>query len=120
MSNVSVDFIYMRDLMITNKSFLLALFQQSVPNVLNNANLFQMNTVIRVLYLIFNNDIPLYEENYQALKRSKRLKKLLQLFKKEKDFLKTLHIETETKRKLLKQFSACYPYLFHSIFINDD
>lgn len=119
MSNVPVDKIYMRDLMITHKKLLLDLFKNE-PNTLSNVNDFQMNTVIRILHLIFNNEIPLLEENFQKLKKSRRLKNLLQHFKKEKHFLQTLQLDSETKRTLLKRFTACYPYLFHSIFINTE
>ncbi len=102
----------MRDILIRNKKFLLSLFQNEQPNVLTNANDFQMNTVIRIVHLIFNNEIELLEKNFKALKNSKRLKSLLQHFDSEKNFLKTLKLETETKRQLLKKFTACYPYYF--------
>ena len=120
MSNVAIDRIYMRDILIRNKKFLLSLFQNEQPNVLTNANDFQMNTVIRIVHLILNNEIELLEKNFKALKNSKRLKSLLQHFDSEKNFLKTLKLETETKRQLLKKFTACYPYLFFSIFIKSE
>jgi len=112
-----LDKVYLRNIMIRDKLFLLSLFQNKQPSVLINASDLEMNTVIRVIHLIFNNEIELLEENYEALKKSKRLKILMQNFDLEKNFLQTLYLETESKRKLLKKFNSCYPYLFHSIFI---
>ena len=117
MSNIVLDKVYMRNILIRDKLFLLHLFKNEQPNALANASNMQMNTVIRILHLIFNNEIELLEENYKALKNSRRLKGLLQHFDSEKNFLRTLNLETESKRQLLKKFSSCYPYLFHSIFI---
>jgi len=105
--------------MIRDKLFLLSLFQNQQPSPLLNASDLEMNTAIRVIHLIFNNEIELLEQNYKALKNSKRLKSLLQNFDSEKNFLKTLQLQTESKRQLLRKFSACYPYLFHSIFIKN-
>jgi hypothetical protein len=119
MSNLALDKVFMRNILIRDKKFLLNLFQNE-SNVLNNANNFQMNTVIRVIHLILNNEIELLEKNFKALKNSKRLKSLLQHFDSEKNFLKTLQLGSESKRQLLKKFNACYPYLFYSIFINSD
>jgi hypothetical protein len=109
----------MRNVMIRDKLFLLSLFQNQQPNVLGNASNTKMDTVIRVLHLIFNNEIELSEENFKALKNTKRLKSLLQNFDSEKNFLKALKLETETKRQLLKKFNSCYPYLLHSIFVKN-
>jgi hypothetical protein len=112
MSNLALDKVFMRNVLIRDKKFLLNLFKNE-GNVLGNANNFQMNTVIRVVHLIMNNEIELLEKNYKALKNSKRLKSLVQHFDSEKNFLKTLKLTSESKRQLLKKFSACYPYLLH-------
>lgn len=109
----------MRNVMIRDKKFLLDLFQ-SQPNVLTNAFEIQMNTVIRIVHLILNDEIELLQKNYEALKKSKRLKALIQNFDTEKSFLRTLRLGTESKRQLLKKFTACYPFLFYSIFKNSD
>ena len=110
----------MRDVMMRDKSFLFSLFQTEQPNALGHANANQMDTLIRVVHLILNNQIELLEENYNALKNTKRLKLLQQYFDSEKNFLKTLKLDTESKRQLLKKFNSCYPYLLHSIFIETD
>lgn len=112
-----LDKVYMRDIMVQEKLFLLHLFENHQPNVLGNASIFQMNVVIRIIHLILNNEIELLENNFETLKQSKRLKSLLENFDSEKNFLKSLYLQTEVKRALLKKFTACYPYLFHSIFI---
>jgi glutathionylspermidine synthase len=119
MSNVALDKVYMRDILIKEKLFLLKLFQNQQPNVLISASIFQMNIVIRIIHLLLNNEIELLEENYKALKQSKRLKMLLQNFDSEKNFLRSLYLQPEAKQALLKKFTACYPYLFYSIFIKN-
>lgn len=119
MSSVPLDKVYMRNIMIRDKSFLISLFQNKQPSVLLSASDLEMNTAVRIIHLILNNEIELSEENYKALKNSKRLKNMLQNFDSEKNFLKTLNLETELKRQLLRKFNACYPYLFHSIFIKN-
>lgn len=119
MSKVLLDKVFMRNVMIRDKKFLLDLFQNQ-PNVITNAFELQMNTVIRVVHLILNDEIELLQKNYEALKKSKRLKGLLQNFDSEKSFLATLRLPTEQKRQLLKKFTACYPFLFYSIFKNSE
>jgi len=119
MSHLILDKVYMRSIMIRDKKFLLSLFNGE-KNVLNNATDIQMNTLIRIIHLILNNEIPLLETNFLALKRTKRMKTLIQNFNKQNNFLVSLKLTTELKRKLLQQYSACYPHLLFSIFVNSN
>jgi hypothetical protein len=110
------DKVLIRSQLIRDKQFLLKLFQKDVT-AFASAKDFQMNTVIRIIHLIFTNVIPLKERNFTAVKNSKKFKLLETNFKSTNNFLKTLQLASEEKRNLLKQFTGCYPYLFHSIFV---
>ena len=110
------DKVLIRSQLIRDKQFLLKLFQKDVT-AFASAKDFQMNTVIRIIHLIFTNVIPLKETNFQAVKNSNKLRLLETNFKSTNNFLKTLQLASEEKRKLLKHITGCYPYLFHSIFV---
>lgn len=117
MASFPLDRVFMRSILVRDKQFLFSLFQNK-GNVLQTARSYQMNTVIRVLHLILNDEIELYEEQFKLLKASKRYKMLKTHFERKPNFLNSLRQTDEEKRKLLKQFTACYPYLFNSIFVN--
>lgn len=110
------DRILVRSELLRDKKFLLSLFNKDV-NVLGSAKYFQMNTVIRIIYLLFNNGIPIKKKYVAVLTESKRLPSLLSNFDDESSFLKTLKLTTEEKRTLLRSYTSLYPYLFHSIFV---
>lgn len=80
------------------------------------ANNKELNTLIKILHLICNGKIKLRKIDYQALEKSKRLKKLRKLFEEKLSLVKNLNSERESKVQALKQFSALYRHLLYTMF----
>ena len=83
MDQVFLDKTYLRSLLKRDRGFLLNLFRgssQENAKVLNSATEAQLNTLIKILHLILNDEIPLTKDNFLIVKKSKHLAKLKNFF----------------------------------------
>lgn len=115
------DAVHIRSLLLRDKRFLLDLF---VNNIYQNRKLIlgasqsHLNTVLKILHLIANNQIRIDEEDFEALKKSKKANVLKTKIKSKEDFLYFL-TSAEPKRRFLLQFIAVFKILLKPIFEED-
>jgi intein-encoded DNA endonuclease-like protein len=112
-----MDKVYLLSLFQTQKPFLKRLYkaEENVNQTLLVANDHSLNVLVRILHLIANGEIVLRKSDSDLIKKSLRMKKLLQ-FESKKYFLQVLNGSRDDKLKLLRQFSSLYPTLLYSFF----
>jgi len=117
--SILFDKVYFRDLLLRDKGFLNSLYKnESLSNreQIKGADDIHLNTVIQILYLIANNEIPVYEDDILQIKNARQFKLILKHFKSHKEFFKLLIGPRESKVKILSSLGGVYCHLFVSIF----
>lgn len=115
------DVVHLRDILLRDKRFLLELYVNSNyqnRRLISGATELHLNTVLKVLHLIVNNEIKIDEDDYKGLKRAKKANLLKNKIKTKSDFLVLLNSEV-LKRQFLLQFAAVYKYLLGPLFEED-
>jgi hypothetical protein len=111
-----MDKIYLRSAFEQQKPFLKQLYNKENPfHVLGAAEDESLNTLIKILHLLFLGEIHLSKVDREALIKSKRSKKLHN-FKSKSYFIKLLHGPRHNKIVALRQFVSLYPILLHGFF----
>lgn len=114
-----LDLLYVKDQLLNNKPFLENLYKGSSKQnsrLLDRASELQIDILIKVLFLICDGEIHLTKENYESLKRARRLNFLKKHFNSSTQFYNTLSLPTEKKLTILKNFCAVYRELFFTFF----
>ena len=110
-----MDKVYLRSLFLSKKEFLKKLYNGD-KSVLNYGSDKALDTVIRILHLLSNGDIPMRKEDETIIKTSKKFN-ALNKFGSKIYFRELLNKSTrESKLKSLKQFLKLYPILLYSFF----
>jgi hypothetical protein len=107
---------YLRHLFEENRDLLKKLYLGThAQKTLLAASDNSLDVVLRILFLIANGEIELYEGHSDAIKKSKRQNKLV-AFQSRPYFLMLLRSPRLNKLQALKQFIKIYPFLLHSFF----
>ncbi len=96
--------------------FLWKLFSQrpyKVRKPLQEANDAELRTLIKILFCVEEGEIPIKEKHYQILKKSRRLKPIVQLKKKVNNILR---LPVAAKQKWATKFTSLYKYLLFHLF----
>ena len=116
---LAIDKVYFREILPRDKGFLLDLYHNNRlvnQNLIIGADEFHLNTLIQICHLILNNTIPTLKQNFENLKRARKVSLLKKHFKSNKDFLEILYGSREQKVLILKRLSAVFCYLLASLF----
>ena len=116
---VAIDKVYFRETLLRDKRFLIDLYHNNKlqnQSQITGAEEFHLNTLIRLIHLILNNAIPILEENFEKLKRARKISFLKKHFKSNKDFLQILQGPREQKVAILKKLSALFSYILAALF----
>lgn len=114
-----MDTVYLRSLLLADKDFLSKLFTNSPRKnklTLSNADEKKLNTLIKVLHLVCNGHIKVRKQDFERIKRSKRMPFLKRTFEKKASYIHTLKLTRIEKQKLLVKLISVYKYLFHYLF----
>jgi hypothetical protein len=109
----------MRDVILRDKSFLLSLFKNNIyqnkKQISGGANI-HLNTLLKILHLIVNNEIPIEVSDANAIKKAKKLGLLKKKIKSQNDFTNLLESPAPTKVEFLLRFAGVYRHLLRSLF----
>lgn len=114
-----MDISYLKSEFLKHKVFLLFLFENNPRKNafrLKKSNNEELNILIKILFLICTGKISLRNEDFLAIKQSKRLNKLKFYFDSTKKLLEMLKKSPEEKSQLLKMFAALYKYFLFTMF----
>lgn len=114
-----LDLLYVKDQLLNNKPFLQDLYRGSSKQnsrLLDRASEHQIDIIIKVLFLICEGEIHLTKENYESLKRARRLNFMKKHFNSSNQLTTTLNLPTDKKLAILKNFCAVYRELFFTFF----
>ncbi len=106
---------------ISDKAFLRSLFQGT--NYLKNrrlilaANEGEIDTVIKFLHYLANGKIKITAQNFNFLKKSRKLAYLRQTFERNESLNLLLMSDDRTKRSILLKLGNCFAYLLAPLFI---
>jgi hypothetical protein len=119
MTDILLDKVYLRQCMLRDKGFFSNLYQSN--NKENKKTLHfsddrQLNILIKVVYLIVNGEIAISSQNFELVKKSKRVVFMKKHFGKKKEFIKLLNSSREEKLKILSGLTSVYPYLLFGLF----
>ena len=106
----------LRKLLLRHKQFLYDLYEKNAiwcKRRLKKASPLELRTLIRFLVCLEKGHVEIRAKNFQALVKSKRLKKLINLSEKKNYFLKSPHSE---KIRVLNQFASLFRYLLEPLF----
>ena len=113
------DVVHMRDLLLKEKSFLKELFSlnsyQNRKRIIGADNQ-SLNTLIKVIHLILNNEIPILIEDVHFLKKYKKFGFLQKNIKTKDKFIQLLEGERKAKVDFLVFLSNVYHPLLRSLF----
>ena len=115
---VPIDIRYLRSLFLKHKKFLSSIFTSNpteTKHILEAAERNQLLVLLRFLYLIVQEAIPLEQHLGESLGREKKIK-LLQLFLKQNSFKRILHYSNFQNRKLLLYFKNELHFLLTPLF----
>ena len=116
---VPFDSVHMRELLLNQKEFLKDLYSfNSYQNrkLIISADNQSLNTLLKILHLILNNEIPILEEDVNVIKKAKKLGLLKNTIKSNEKFIELLEGERKNKVDFLVLFSNVYTPLLRSIF----
>lgn len=116
---IAFDVVHIRDLLLNQKSFLNNLYSfNSYQNkkLLSGADNQSLNTLIKVLHLILNNEIPILVEDVQVLKKSKKCGLLKKSIKSTEKFVELLEGDRKSKLDFLLLLTSVYRPLLRSLF----
>ncbi len=113
------DVVHMRDLLLNEKSFLKQLYTLNTyqnKKLINGADNQSLNTLIKILHLILNNEIPILVEDVTILKKSKKFGLLQKKIKGSDKFIELLEGERKPKLDFLLSLANVYHFLLRSLF----
>ena len=113
------DVVHMRDLLLNEKSFLKQLYTLNTyqnKTLINGADNQSLNTIIKILHLILNNEIPILVEDVTILKKSKKFGLLQKKIKGSDKFIELLEGERKPKLDFLLSLANVYHFLLRSLF----
>lgn len=103
-----------------NKSLLEALFKATTikekKSILTDCSLEQVDLIFYILFSITQGEIPIKKNNYEILKKSKKLSFLYRLFENKSKFEKNLTLSLKEKRLILLKLARVYHCLLYPIF----
>ncbi|SRR6266404_5262379 len=114
---------YMKSLLLRDKGFLLELYKNnSLQNKsqLEGADDARLDTIIRILFLVVNNEIPMFGDHYPLFKRARKEGFLRRHFQQRRTFLKVLEGTRQNKVSILQNFAPVYKFLFAPLFEEDE
>jgi len=114
-----MDIVYLKSEFLNVQGFLYKLFKGSPrgnANVIANASDCELDTLIKVLHLICIGSIHFRKQDFEILKKSKRLNFLKSYVHKKDSYVKLLHSSREEKIQILRKFSALYNCLLYMLF----
>lgn len=107
-------------LLIRDKVFLKQLY--SGPNVVKNKSILlsaensELNTLLYYLHFVANGKIPITKNNFQALKKSKKLTFIQKKIEKDADLSKLVNSSRKIKLNFLIKISTSFPNLLYALF----
>ena len=107
-----------RKYMLKNRVFLHLLFTDKKSNTTQRLSVctnYQANVLINILNKIVTGEIPLKKTDFQALKRTRRLK-FLKKVETGSELTKLLRSSRDNKVRYLKQFTTLFPRLLRQLF----
>jgi hypothetical protein len=117
-----MDKIFMRNQLLSNKKFLLSLYQGNNlqnDNEITRARDSEIDLVLRILHMLLNGHIPLSKNGLKQLKGG-LAKSTLNRIKKQigsgKQLKHMLNSSIDNKTNFVKSFSSCYSALLHCLF----
>jgi hypothetical protein len=112
-----MDKVYLLSEFLSQKGFLKKLYKNEEPasRILSVANDRSLNVLLKILFLIATGEITLRSADSATLKKSLRMKKLLQ-FESKKFLLNLLNNSRQEKLTVLKQFVSVYTVFLYSFF----
>ncbi len=116
-SAVEKSHVSLRRFLLIHKNFLYDLYRKNsvwCRRRLSRASKAELRTLIRFLVCLEQGHVEFRAKNYHALRKGKRLNKLIELRTKKDYYLKKAgHVE---KLKMLNQFASMYRYLLEPLF----
>ena len=86
---IAIDKVYFKEILLRDKRFLYDLYQNNKlqnQNQIVGANEFHLDTLIKIFHLILNNTIPILEQNFEKVKKARKVSLFKKHFKSNKDF----------------------------------
>jgi len=117
--NIFFDKVYFRDILMRDKDFLQQLYKgESLQNkgLIKGAKEIHLNTVIQLLHLITNNEIPIFEDDINVIKKQHLFSFLIKHFKNQTSLIKVLNGNRQSKVSILNKFSNVFGNLFVNLF----
>jgi len=117
--SIFFDKVYFRDILMRDKEFLQELYKnESLPNkeLIKGADEIRLNTVIQLLHLITNNEIPVFQDDIQKIKQQHLFSYLITNFKSQKSLINILNGSRQSKVNILTKFSNVYCNLLVNLF----
>lgn len=114
-----MDVSYLKSEFLNVKSFLYELYignPRSNSTKISQATDQKLNVVIKILHLICIGEIHLRRDDYNALKKSKRLNFLKSNFNTKINYVRLLNGPREQKVNVLRKLSALYKPLLFTMF----
>lgn len=110
----------LRQLLIQNKSFLKAIYEaesiKQKKSLLLNSSIDEVNILLHILFSITQGNIPIKRENFELLKKSKKLIFLHKQFENNAKFNKIMSATLKEKISLLMKFISVYSTLLFPLF----
>lgn len=113
---------YLRYLLVKHRKFLKSLYEaksaKAASELIQKADNFEVNTLIRVLCLQIQGGIPLLEEDAKKVGITHR-KKLLEKFQKNSDTSDLVRKHLNVKKTFLTSIASTYSTLLKPLFVKD-
>jgi hypothetical protein len=105
----------LREQLLSELHFLEAIYSCSTPlqvrHSINIATDKQLKLLIRVIHLVSSGSIPLKREEFNKIKKAKKLNFINNEFEREKDYKKLLRYSRKDLIHILYKIQAVIPYL---------
>ena len=119
--SILYDVVHLRDILLRDKRFLIDLYSNNLyqnKKRVASATQEHLNTLLKILHLVANNEIPIEKSEFDVLKKAKKVGLLRKKIKTNNDFLALLD-EPEEKRIFLRRFAGVYGSLLKPLFEED-
>ena len=116
---VAFDVVHMRDLLMRDKGFLKELYSMNSyqnKKIISGADDQHLNTLLKILHLILNNEIPILIEDVIIIKKYKKFSLLKKTIKNTNDYISILEGVRKPKVDFLGSLSNVYRFLLRSLF----
>jgi hypothetical protein len=121
MSSLLYDVVHLRDIFLRDKRFLIDLYTNNLyqnKKLISSATQQHLNTLLKILHLVANNEIPIQKPEFDVIKKAKKVGLLKKRIKNNKDFLALLE-EAEEKRIFVQRFAGVFKALLKPFFEED-